>query len=313
MEGDGDGISWLPDLDFRVSEYGRVLFTYSGDDYYYHFIQASAADMSSTAEHVITQMDFAGVDRAVIQHDRVYGRLDDYLGEAIKKYPERLVALAQVDEWRGGQPDQVERLRRQVDELGFSGLYFSTGGFFHIDFAMDVNDPSLEPLWELVTDLGIPVHWYASETRRPRVDVYLRELRDFTKWANAHPHIPCVLTHGLETLRIDMTNPKRFELPSEIFDLVGRDGWHIELMLHKMLYDHEFPPYHPEAPMIVRSLVDNLGADKIVWGSDMPSCETVTTYSQSKVLYESRCEFLTQEQREAILGGNLERLYPAKA
>jgi predicted TIM-barrel fold metal-dependent hydrolase len=312
MEGEDDGISWLPDLDFRVGEYGRVLFTYDGDDYYYHFIQASAADMSSKPEHVITQMDFAGVDRALIQHDHVYGRLDDYLGDAIQKYPDRLVALAQVDEWRGGHPDQLDRLRRQVEELGFSGLYFSTGGFFHVDFTMGVNDSSLEPLWELVADLGIPIHWYLTETRRPRVEVYLRELRDLAQWASAHPHIPSVLTHGLETLRIDMTNPRRFEIPPEIFDLVGRDGWHIELMLHKMLYDHEFPPYHPEAPKIVRTLIENLGVDKIVWGSDMPSCETVTTYSQSKVLYESQCEFLTQKQRDAILGGNLERLYPPR-
>ena len=310
MEGEGDGISWLPELDFRVGEYGRVLFTYEGEDYYYHFLHASAADMSSTPEHTIAQMDFAAVDRALLQHDRVYGRLDDYLAAAVRKYPDRLVALAQVDEWRGGQPDQLDRLSRQIEELRFSGLYFSTGGFFHVNFDMDVNHPDLEPLWERVADLEIPIHWYATETRRPRVQVYLRELRDFSQWAAAHPHIPCVLTHGLETLRIDMTNPRRFAVPGQIYDLVGRDGWHLELMIHKMLYDCDFPPHHPKAPEIVRALVERLGVDKLVWGSDMPSCETVTTYRQSRVLYESRCAFLSPAERDAILGGNLARLYP---
>ena len=107
-----------------------------------------------------------------------------------------------------------------------------------------------------------------------------------------------------------MTNPRRFEVPKEIYELVARDGWHIELMLHKMLYDHPFPPNHPQAPGIVRNLVDNLGIEKILWGSDMPSCETVTTYRQSQVLYQERCDFLNEDQRAAILGGNLERLYP---
>ncbi len=313
MEGSGDGISWLPELNFRVGTCGRVIFTHDGDDYYYHFLGPACVDMASTAEHTVTQMDFAGVDRALIHHDHVYGRLDDCLATALRQYPDRLVALAQVDEWRGGEPDQLDRLRRQVEELGFAGLYFSTGGFFHVDFDRDVNSPSLEPLWELVSDLRIPVHWYATETRRPRVEVYLRELRDLAQWADAHPQVPCVLTHGLETLRLDTTNPGRFAIPGEIYELVGRDRWHIELMLHKMLYDHPFPPYHSEAPGIVRALVDKLGADKIVWGSDMPSCETVTTYRQSQVLYRERCGFLTQPQREAILGGNLERLYPRRS
>ena len=109
--------------------------------------------------------------------------------------------------------------------MGFSGLYFSTGGFFHVDFDMDVNDARLIPLWDLVAELGIPIHWYATETRRPRVEVYLRELRDLTIWADAQPHVPCVLTHGLETLRTDMTNPRRFEVPTEIYDLLSRDAW----------------------------------------------------------------------------------------
>ena len=40
------------------------------------------------------------------------------------------------------------------------------------------------------------------------------------------------------------------------------------------------------------------------------SCEQVVTYRQSMVLYETQCAFLTSAQRAAILGGNLERLYP---
>ena len=56
-------------------------------------------------------MDHAGVDRAVIQHDRLYGRLDDYLSDCVSRYPDRLVVLAQVDEWTGGRPEQVERVR----------------------------------------------------------------------------------------------------------------------------------------------------------------------------------------------------------
>ena len=92
-----------------------VLLTHEGEDYYFQHGPASYADLSSPPEQVIAQMDFAGIDRAVIQHDRLYGRLDDYLASAIGKYPDRIVALAQVDEWRGGEPGELERLRHQVE------------------------------------------------------------------------------------------------------------------------------------------------------------------------------------------------------
>ena len=141
LVGEGDGISRLPNVDFRIGRYGRVEFTIDGEDYYYQLFTPSLWDNSCPADYMITQMDYAGVDRALLQSDRMYGRLDDFLADCIRRYPDRLVALAQVDEWRGGSPKQVERVRRQIEEYGFSGLYFSTSGFFHCDFEFGVNDP----------------------------------------------------------------------------------------------------------------------------------------------------------------------------
>lgn len=308
--GDKDGVSWLPELHFRVGRFGRAELTYNGDDYYFHFVPPTLGDSSCSAEFLVTQMDYAGVDRALLQNDLIYGRLDDYLADCMQRYPDRLVALAQVDEWVGGTPEQLSRARRQIQELGYAGLYFATGGFCQVDFRLGVNDPSLKPLWELVAELDVPIHWYASELRRPRLKQYLVEIAEFNQWAQTYPDVTCVLTHGLENLRIDLDRPDRFSVPPEILELIQRPNWYIELMLHKMCYDSQFPPYHPELPGIVELLVKRLGADKIVWGSDMPSCENYVTYRQSQILFKTKCGFLTTDQKDAILGGNLARLYP---
>jgi predicted TIM-barrel fold metal-dependent hydrolase len=61
---------------------------------------------------------------------------------------------------------------------------------------------------------------------------------------------------------------------------------------------------------VVKTLVQELGADKLLWGSDMPSCELVVTYRQSLLLFQTQCDFLTSNQRAAVLGENLSRLYP---
>ena len=142
--------------------------------------------------------------------------------------------------------------------------------------------------------------------------MYLKEIEEFTTWGRAHPDIPSVLTHGLENLRIDIGGSARFTVPREIRELLDLPNWHLELMLHKMAFDHEFHPYHPEIPNVVRTLGDDIGAEKLMWGSDMPSCEEVVTYRQSQLLWRTGCDFLTDSERDGILGGNLARLYPLK-
>ena len=310
LVGEGDGASWLPDVGFRIGPFGRVEFTHGGEDYHIQWMPPTLWDMSCPPEYVIAEMDYVGVDRAVLQHDRIYGRLDDYLCECVRKYPDRFVALAQVDEWIGGQADQLERVRRQITDLGFSGLYFSTGGFFHNDFRMGVNDPSLEPLWDLMGELGAPIHWYAATLRRDRIEAYVDELVQLTRWGRAHPDIPCVLTHGLNNIGIDQDAPNRFAVPREAVALLQLPSWHVELMLHLMASDAEFPPYHQGLHRVVRTLVEEVGAERLLWGSDVPACARTVTYKQSMVLFQTQCDFLTAGQRAAILGGNLARLYP---
>ena len=311
LAGEKDGVSFQPDVDFRIGEFGRVEFTVDSEDYYIQWMPPTLLDMSSSPEYMIAQMDYVDVDRAVIQHDRIYGKLDDFLSDCVRKYPSRFVALAQVDEWRAGEPDQIERLRHEVTDLGFKGLYFSTGGFVHTDFANNINDPEFEPLWQAVADLGIPIHWYAGEYRTNITEAYFRELEDILEWARRHPEIPCVLTHGLNQISTLRGQPGRYDISQSTFDLLKMPNWHVELMLHIMSSDYEFPPYNPEIREVVRQLVDEVGAESLVWGSDMPACERTVTYKQSLVLFQTQCDFLSDEERALILGGNLERLYPA--
>ena len=310
LVGEKDGVSWLPKVNFRIGRFGRLEFTHDGEDYYIQWMPPTFWDMSSPPEYIVAQMDYVGVDRAVLQHDRIYGRLDDFLSECARKYPDRFVALAQVDEWIGGRPEQLERLRHEVEDLGFSGLYFSTGGFLHDDFATDINDPGLEPLWDLVAELGIPIHWYLAKLMRDQYGTYVKEVGELTRWAEAHPTIPCVLTHGLNNISWNAGKPDRFVVLPELLALLQRPKWHVELMLHLMNGDAEFPPYSPPLRDVVRTLVEELGAEKLMWGSDMPACERTVTYKQSLILFQTQCDFLSADQRASILGDNLARLYP---
>ena len=66
-------------------------------------------------------------------------------------------------EWRVHEEAELARLRRQLESGGYSGVYFNTEGLLHTDFELGgepfrgLNDPKLEPLWELVEECGAPV------------------------------------------------------------------------------------------------------------------------------------------------------------
>ena len=42
---------------------------------------------------------------------------------------------------------------------------------------LGVNHPNLEPLWDTVAGLGVPIHWFADNKRTLRLEQYLSEIR----------------------------------------------------------------------------------------------------------------------------------------
>ena len=298
MLGDADGESRMPHVDFRIGAFGRTEFTCDGEDYRIQWLPATLTDSSVSPDLMVAQMDYAGVDRALIQRDHLYGSLDDYFAECMAAHPGRFAVLAQVDEWAGGTPEQLERVRRQVEELGFCGLYFATEAFFVTDFSMDLNDRSLEPLWDLVGELDVPVFWYISNQVRPVEESYPREIADLTEWVRNHPHIRCALTHAL-------TDP--VDIHPDLMRLLQSPNMHMELFMMAFTLTGGGLAVSPDASTTVLRLIDELGVEKLLWGSDMPCCERHLPYRRWVDAIRG-ADFLTTRQRDAILGGNLERL-----
>ncbi len=47
---------------------------------------------------------------------------------------------------------------------------------------------------------------------------------------------------------------------------------------------------------------------RMVWGSDYPVVTKAMTHRQALEAFRTHCDFVSDEDREAILGGTLERL-----
>ena len=116
--------SSLRAVDFRVGRFGRFEWTANGTDLYLQFFPPSLQAMDSPPEFMLQQMARAGVDRAVLQNARPYGRLNEYIAQAVRAYPDKFIGLADVDEARGDDAiARVDDARRRTDEF----LHFGAG------------------------------------------------------------------------------------------------------------------------------------------------------------------------------------------
>jgi len=306
---EGDGISYLRGVDFRVGENGRIEFTVKGEDYFIQWYPPWMTDMTAPPQLMLAFMNQVGVDMGVFQHDHVYGALDEYLADVVKQHPDRFLALAQIREWQADRDEQLERLRRQVEDLGHRGLYFSAEGFAHIDYKSDLADTRWEPMWDLVRSLQIPVFWYLHTSRLDRINAYLEQADVLNRWAAEHEDIPCVWTHGIETV-IMRPRSQRFDIPPSFLECLKRPNLHLEVMLHLMAPDTQYP--WPWAQQMLRQFHDVLGPEKLLWGSDMPAAERTYPYAQAMDYIRMHCPFLSEPDRDLILGGNAARLFGIK-
>ena len=100
----------------------------------------------------------------------------------LKRFPDCFATLGQVEEWRARCSDQLTRVRHEIENLGLCGVYFSTESFFCVDFKKGLNDKSLPPFWDLLGELEVPIFWYSTNMKQPRMAAYLYQAVELAKW-----------------------------------------------------------------------------------------------------------------------------------
>ena len=89
----------LHEVGFRSGGHGRFVWNVDGVEYAKQYLPPYLTDLCHPPEMLVAQMDYVGIDRAVLHADPVMGMLNDYLADCVRRYPDRLLALATVREW----------------------------------------------------------------------------------------------------------------------------------------------------------------------------------------------------------------------
>jgi len=307
LEGDGITLDGLTDVDFRGGGFGRLAWIFDGETYHKQYLPPTLTQLSSPPELMVAQMDYIGVDKAVLQTGHLYGRLNRYISNAVKQYPERFWGLAMIDEWRADQHGQLRTLERAIGNMGLHGLWFQTGNLAMHGRGESFDDPIFEPFWDRVRDMHIPVYLNVIPAA-PGPEPYLAELAAFGRWLERYGDLPVLYPHGLALGRF--MKDGRIEIPEEAWTPLENSNIIVELLIpifQGAIWEY---PY-TEAQPILREYFQRLGPDRLAWGSDMPNVERHCTYRQSLDYLRNHCDFISEDDMEKICGGNVTRLFAA--
>ena len=305
----------LKDADFRWAGNGRFEWTVDGESYFKQYFAPSMRDSAYGPESLIAEMDYAGVDMALLHRTPYLGIGNDFIADCVSRYPERLRGLAHVPEWRCATDPEgsLLELERAIG-LGLSGLHFLPPQLNLYGDNAPWDRDGFRPFWDGVAGLGVPVflsigqmmnRGAAREGLDPDPEDFRDELRTLRRWMDRYPDVTVVVTHGLNWRFF--IEGDRIVLPEWVWEPFKDSKSYLQLLFPIALgavWDYPMPQAQPT----VAEIVDRLGGDRVIWGTDMPIVARSWTYRQNLDFIREHCEGLSDADRAAVLGGTVARL-----
>ena len=239
-------------------------------------------DGINNAERFLSNMDYAQVSAAVITQEFIDGLQNDYLEVVQRQYPERFFCFGMAD-WRqtGYYHEAIELLRR-----GFKGLkvpaarlpkdFLGQPHFHHVLNEMEQRDAIL----------GIELM---------DGDVQVAQMEEIIA---AHPQLRIIIGHFGMVTRPNWMSQIKLARHENVYVESGGITW---------LFNDEFYPF-PSAIKAIKKAADEVGWEKLMWGSDYPRTITAITYKMSYD-FVTKSKELTEEQKCLFLSENAKRFF----
>ena len=269
----------------RTLENGRSLFMGELRQMVPPFI----IDGRNTAEIFLSNMDYAQVTAAVVVQEFIDGLQNDYLADVQKRYPERFIVCGMAD-YR--QPGWLEQARQLIAQ-GFKGIAIPGHRLQTPSGRVSLTCTEMMEMFRLMEQKGVflSITLEDGAVQVPEMEEVIQEC----------PNLKIAVGH---------------------FGMVTVPGWmeQIRLARHKnvmiesggitWLFNSEFYPFQG-AVRAIREAADEVGMDKLMWGSDYPRTITAITYRMSYDFILKTGE-LTEHEKEQFLGLNATEFYNIK-
>lgn len=226
----------------------------------------------NTAEMLLSNMDYAGVNGAVITQEEIDGNQDEYLLTAKQAYPDRLKICSLYEE---GKPYKT---------AGFDGIKICAGRL-------------------KTTDLTKHISVFEHACRHGKfvsIDLADGDLQT----ASLHEVITQLPGLKIAIGHFGMVTVKGWQ---EQIRLARHKNVYIESGGITWLFNSEFYPY-PSAIRAVLEAAEICGFEKLMWGSDYPRTMVEITYKMSFDFIQKTTE-ITERNKRRFLFENAKGFY----
>jgi predicted TIM-barrel fold metal-dependent hydrolase len=236
-------------------------------------------------ETLIDLMQANRVSRTVIIQVIHYRWDNSYLAGVLKRYPTLFKAVCRVNPEDPVAPDHLGRLIAD----GFHGVRLSPAATPADDW---IRGPLMPPLWRRCNELKTPMTVLAPVTRLP----------DLVPLIEANPELTVVIDHMADC---PLDRPDQLKL---LLDMARYPKVYLKISDMWVLSRQAYP--YPDAQNQVKRLLAHFGARRLMWATNWPVSLSQFPYERVVELSCDRLNFLSRDEREEILSGTVQRVWP---
>ena len=238
-------------------------------------------DGQNTAERFLSNMDYAQVSAAVITQEFIDGVQNAYLLQVQQRYPTRFFCFGMPELRKKGFCEEAKSL---IDK-GFRGIKVPAARL-----PWQFLNPEMMQMMHLMEERGVilGIELMDGDAQVGQMEEIIQEC----------PRLKIAIGHFGMVTRPNWMSQIRLARHENVYVESGGITW---------LFNDEFYPF-PSAIRAIREAADEVGWQKLMWGSDYPRTITAITYKMSYD-FVTKSKELTDQEKALFLSENAKRFF----
>jgi len=234
-----------------------------------------------TIEKLVSLMDEAGVDRAVIVPPSWPGDRNDYGLEAARRYPNRFAVMGRLPLQN---PESAKLLPKWKEQPGMLGVRLT---FMREQSAL-LTTGAADWFWPAAEKAGLPVMFLAPNN-----------ISKFAPIAERHPGLTLIIDHM--SLMQEIAQERK--IGRAIDDVVALAKYPNVSVKLSSAPTYSFDPY-PWRDMAehIKRCFDAYGPQRCYWGTDLTNAFAKSTYRQRITHFTEELPFLSEDDKDWVMG-----------
>jgi hypothetical protein len=238
-------------------------------------------DGQNTAERFLSNMDYAQVSAAVITQEFIDGLQNSYLKQVQQRYPDRFFCFGMPELRKAGFCNEAKVLINS----GFRGIKIPAARL-----PQQFLDDEMMQMMHLMEQQNVILGIELMDG-----DAQVAQMEDIIAEC---PRLKIAIGHFGMVTRPDWMSQIRLARHENVYVESGGITW---------LFNDEFYPF-PSAIRAIQKAADEVGWQKLMWGSDYPRTITAITYKMSYD-FVTKSQELTDDEKHLFLCDNAKQFF----